>query len=166
MSKYSTSRSPTSSSFVWESSSVLTISINVMPLPSPLVHIISVLDNWETNSINSKNELSLRTFSVMNKINGSGDSLCYLGWIVTALIEHGHGLILTGLQLGFFGVLVMKLTTSRLVNGSSCEGIDMVIKNLDLEPKDIILEFYSPSRWKELSKETSSKILARSDGSY
>ncbi|GKE31807.1 hypothetical protein Tco_1451129 [Tanacetum coccineum] len=32
-------------------------------------------------------------------------------------------------------VSVMKLTTGRLVNGSSCDGIDMVIKNLDLEPK-------------------------------
>ncbi|GJX16324.1 hypothetical protein Tco_0217156 [Tanacetum coccineum] len=30
---------------------------------------------------------------------------------------------------------VTKLTTGRLVNGSSCDGIDMVIKNLDLEPK-------------------------------
>nr|GEU58700.1 50S ribosomal protein L18-like isoform X4 [Tanacetum cinerariifolium] len=29
----------------------------------------------------------------------------------------------------------MKLTTGRLVNGSSCGGIDMVIKKLDLEPK-------------------------------
>ncbi|GJU84374.1 reverse transcriptase domain-containing protein [Tanacetum coccineum] len=29
----------------------------------------------------------------------------------------------------------MKLTTGRLVNGSSYDGIDMVIKNLDLEPK-------------------------------
>ncbi|GJR06794.1 hypothetical protein Tco_0529778 [Tanacetum coccineum] len=32
-------------------------------------------------------------------------------------------------------VEVTKLTTSRLVNGSSCDGIDIVIKNLDLEPK-------------------------------
>ncbi|GJS57892.1 putative ribonuclease H-like domain-containing protein [Tanacetum coccineum] len=31
---------------------------------------------------------------------------------------------------------VTKLTIGRLVNGSSCGGIDMVIKNLDLEPKD------------------------------
>ncbi|GJW12868.1 retrovirus-related pol polyprotein from transposon TNT 1-94, partial [Tanacetum coccineum] len=30
---------------------------------------------------------------------------------------------------------VTKLTTRRLVNGSSCDRIDMVIKNLDLEPK-------------------------------
>ncbi|GJW10427.1 hypothetical protein Tco_1576254 [Tanacetum coccineum] len=30
----------------------------------------------------------------------------------------------------------MKLTTGQLVNGSSCDGIDMVIKDLDLEPKD------------------------------
>ncbi|GJX88047.1 hypothetical protein Tco_0340061 [Tanacetum coccineum] len=36
---------------------------------------------------------------------------------------------------GFFGVSVTKLTTGRLVNGSSCDGIDMVIKNLDLELK-------------------------------
>ncbi|GJV47558.1 hypothetical protein Tco_1437770, partial [Tanacetum coccineum] len=32
-------------------------------------------------------------------------------------------------------VKVKKLTTGRLVNGSSCDGIDMVIKKLDLEPK-------------------------------
>ncbi|GKB25742.1 hypothetical protein Tco_0865143 [Tanacetum coccineum] len=36
---------------------------------------------------------------------------------------------------GGWMVEVMKLTTDRLVNGSSCNGIDMVIKNLDLEPK-------------------------------
>ncbi|GJZ66549.1 hypothetical protein Tco_0623245 [Tanacetum coccineum] len=36
---------------------------------------------------------------------------------------------------GFFRVEVTKLTTGRLVNGSSYDGIDMVIKNLDLEPK-------------------------------
>ncbi|GJY21008.1 hypothetical protein Tco_0393574 [Tanacetum coccineum] len=59
----------------------------------------------------------------------------------------------------------MKLTIGRLVNGSSCDGIDMVIKNLDLEPKDIIVEFCGPSRWKELSKESGSKILPCGDGS-
>ncbi|GKC24243.1 hypothetical protein Tco_1026393, partial [Tanacetum coccineum] len=32
-------------------------------------------------------------------------------------------------------------------------------------PLDIVAEFYSPSRWKELSKETSSKILPCGDGS-
>nr|GEV75903.1 reverse transcriptase domain-containing protein [Tanacetum cinerariifolium]GEV77873.1 reverse transcriptase domain-containing protein [Tanacetum cinerariifolium] len=58
-----------------------------------------------------------------------------------------------------------KLTTGRLVNGSSCHGIDMVIKDLDLEPKDIIAKFYGPSRWKELSKEASCKILSCGDGS-
>ncbi|GKG32102.1 hypothetical protein Tco_0427052, partial [Tanacetum coccineum] len=35
----------------------------------------------------------------------------------------------------FVSVSVTKLTTGRLVNGSSCDRIDMVIKNLDLEPK-------------------------------
>nr|GEY90757.1 hypothetical protein [Tanacetum cinerariifolium] len=57
------------------------------------------------------------------------------------------------------------LTTGRLVNGLSYDGIDMVIKDLDLEPKDIVTEFSGPSRWKELSKETSSKILPCGDGS-
>ncbi|GJS56148.1 hypothetical protein Tco_0629510 [Tanacetum coccineum] len=36
---------------------------------------------------------------------------------------------------GVWMVEVTKLTTGRLVNGSSCDGIDMVIKNLDLKPK-------------------------------
>ncbi|GKF88887.1 hypothetical protein Tco_0262850, partial [Tanacetum coccineum] len=50
---------------------------------------------------------------------------------------------------------VAKLTTDRLVNGSSCDEIDM----------DIVAKFCGPSRWKELSKETSSKILPCGDGS-
>nr|GEV76916.1 transposase, MuDR, MULE transposase domain protein [Tanacetum cinerariifolium] len=41
---------------------------------------------------------------------------------------------------GFFGVSVTKLTTGRLVNGSSCDGIDMVIKDLDLELKSFPME--------------------------
>ncbi|GJT94307.1 hypothetical protein Tco_1083152 [Tanacetum coccineum] len=60
-------------------------------------------------------------------------------------------------------VKVTKLATGRLVNGSSCDGIDMVIKKLDLEPKvyatDIVAEFCGPSRWKELSKESGSVDL-------
>ncbi|GKA41474.1 hypothetical protein Tco_0734067 [Tanacetum coccineum] len=69
-----------------------------------------------------------------------------------------HGLFLTLAR-----VSVTKLATSRLVNGSSCDGVEMVIKNLDFEPK--IDAMMSPSRWKELSKETSSKILPCGDGS-
>ncbi|GKA85020.1 hypothetical protein Tco_0806674 [Tanacetum coccineum] len=38
-------------------------------------------------------------------------------------------------RLFLLGLKVTKLTTGRLVNGSSCDGIDMVIKKLDLEPK-------------------------------
>ncbi|GKE00890.1 hypothetical protein Tco_1388873 [Tanacetum coccineum] len=61
----------------------------------------------------------------------------------------------------------MKLTTGRLVNGSYYDGIDMVIKNLDLEPKvdAIMREFLYPSWWKELSKETCSKIFPCGDRS-
>ncbi|GJU72546.1 hypothetical protein Tco_1263951 [Tanacetum coccineum] len=51
-------------------------------------------------------------------------------------------------------ISVTKLATGRLVNGSSCDEIGMVIKNLDMEPKDIIAEFCGPSRWKDLSKES------------
>ncbi|GKB17778.1 hypothetical protein Tco_0851701 [Tanacetum coccineum] len=53
--------------------------------------------------------------------------------------------------------------------GSSLTGIDMVIKDLGLgdpKEKDIIAEFCGPSRWKELSKESGSKILSCGDGSY
>nr|GEU98999.1 reverse transcriptase domain-containing protein [Tanacetum cinerariifolium] len=72
-----------------------------------------VLEDWGTSPSDSKNELSLRTFSVMNEIDGSGgtegltwifskfsfssssfsyalslwDSPCCLGWIVMALSE-------------------------------------------------------------------------------
>nr|GEV94867.1 hypothetical protein [Tanacetum cinerariifolium] len=55
------------------------------------------------------------------------------------------------------------LATGRLVNGSPCDRINMIIEDLDLEPKiDAVVR--SPSRWKELSKETSSKILPSRDG--
>nr|GEV02127.1 reverse transcriptase domain-containing protein [Tanacetum cinerariifolium] len=47
--------------------------------------------------------------------------------------------------------------------------INAVVKYLHLEPKinstDIVMEFYGPSRWKELSKESGSKILPCGDGS-
>ncbi|GJU57603.1 hypothetical protein Tco_1235369 [Tanacetum coccineum] len=59
------------------------------------------------------------------------------------------------------------LTTSRLIDGSPCSKIDMVIKDLDLEPNidAMMRKFLNPSRWKELSKKTSSKILPGGDGS-
>ncbi|GJZ32995.1 hypothetical protein Tco_0578431 [Tanacetum coccineum] len=64
-------------------------------------------------------------------------------------------------------ISVTKLATGRLVNGSSCDGINMVIKDLDLESKinAMMRDFLYPSLWKELSKETSSKILPCGDGS-
>ncbi|GKD04245.1 hypothetical protein Tco_1179219, partial [Tanacetum coccineum] len=86
--------------------------------------------------------------------------------------------------------LPSSFATSRLIDGSPCGEIDMVIQDLDLEPKigammrdflklvlktspcfkerftlmllehqDAISKFCSPSWWKELSKEMSSKIL-------
>ncbi|GKG04896.1 hypothetical protein Tco_0315283, partial [Tanacetum coccineum] len=45
--------------------------------------------------------------------------------------------------------------------------INMVIKDLDSGPKidAMMRDFLDPSRWKELSKEMSSKILPSGDGS-
>ncbi|GJW33918.1 hypothetical protein Tco_0053950 [Tanacetum coccineum] len=66
---------------------------------------------------------------------------------------------------GFFGVSVTKLTSGQLVDSSSRNGIDMGIKDLDLEPKidAMMREFLDPSRWNKLSKEMSSKILLADD---
>ncbi|GJR10370.1 hypothetical protein Tco_0793022 [Tanacetum coccineum] len=54
-----------------------------------------------------------------------------------------------------------------MIDGSPCGGIDMVIKDMNLQPKidAMMRDFLDPSRWKELSKETSSKILPYEDGS-
>nr|GEW29129.1 hypothetical protein [Tanacetum cinerariifolium] len=60
------------------------------------------------------------------------------------------------------------LATGRLIDGSSCNKIGMVIKDLDLELKidAMMRDFWSiPSWWKEVSKETSSKILPCGDES-
>nr|GEW78271.1 hypothetical protein [Tanacetum cinerariifolium] len=72
MSKYSTSCSPALGSSLWELSSFGTVSINITSLSSSLVQISLVLDNGGTNPSNLKNELNLRTFSVMNVTDGSG----------------------------------------------------------------------------------------------
>ncbi|GJT70904.1 hypothetical protein Tco_1030190, partial [Tanacetum coccineum] len=67
----------------------------------------------------------------------------------------------------FFGVLVAELTATGMVNLTFKMNRDMIIENLDLEPKINAIErdFLDPSRWKELSKETGSKILPSGDGS-
>nr|GEW70081.1 hypothetical protein [Tanacetum cinerariifolium] len=53
-----------------------------------------------------------------------------------------------------------KLTTGLLINGLLCSGIDMVIKDLELEPKidTMMREFLNSFRWKDLSKETGNEI--------
>nr|GEV90823.1 Gag-Pol polyprotein [Tanacetum cinerariifolium] len=69
--------------------------------------------------------------------------------------------------LGWFSEVPWVVPTFVFIEGESCDGIDMVIKDLDLEPKidAMMREFLYLSRWKELSKETSSKILPCGDGS-
>ncbi|GKD75606.1 hypothetical protein Tco_1333888 [Tanacetum coccineum] len=111
MSKYSTSCTPTLGSSLWELSSFRIIWINITSPSSFLVQTSSALGDGGTNPSDSKSELDLRTFSVTNEIDGSGgvgesgwfselplyssslssvlswESLCFLGWIVMALIE-------------------------------------------------------------------------------
>ncbi|GJY12963.1 hypothetical protein Tco_0382272 [Tanacetum coccineum] len=69
----------------------------------------------------------------------------------------------------FIGVFITEFAVCGAVNLAVKMKGDMIIKNLNLEPvinaMDVILEFCSPSWWKELSKEMSSKILPCGDGS-
>ncbi|GJV70819.1 hypothetical protein Tco_1490814 [Tanacetum coccineum] len=152
-------------------------------------------DDWGTKVNDSRNELSLRTFSVTNEIDGSGgeDGLILIfselsfsscssppgaycdsvdqtsssssgegmGAVVGELVLTGAGEEVGGFPNSSFFSSSYSLTISRLIDGSSCGGIDMVIKDLDLEPKidAMMRDFLDPSRWRELSKETSSKIL-------
>nr|GEV69291.1 hypothetical protein [Tanacetum cinerariifolium] len=135
-----------------------------------------VSDYQGTKSDDSRNELSLQTFYVINEIDGSGG-------------EDGVVLMFLGLPSSFrpssfnlssrdlFGCLEhivivlieswVQLTTGQLINGSSYGGFDMVIKDLDLEQKidAMMRDYLDPSQWKELSKETSIKILPCGDGS-
>nr|GEZ08649.1 hypothetical protein [Tanacetum cinerariifolium] len=78
MSKYSTSNSlafafsPTLGSSLRESSFFLIILINITSPSYPFVQTNSVLDDWGNKPSDSKNELSLRTFSMTNETDGSG----------------------------------------------------------------------------------------------
>ncbi|GKF98413.1 hypothetical protein Tco_0297196, partial [Tanacetum coccineum] len=70
--------------------------------------------------------------------------------------------------LRFFGVLIAEFAGGGAVNLALKMKGDMIVENLDLNPTidaDIVAEFCGPSRWKELSKESGSKILPCGDGS-
>ncbi|GKA11784.1 MAK10-like protein [Tanacetum coccineum] len=108
--------------------------------------------NLRTSSVSSSNPTlsSLKSFNRSKLTHDPKSARVSKGW---------ESLSLQG---------VTKLAIGRLVNGSPCDRIGMIIEDLDLEPKidAMMREFLeSPSRWKELSKETSSKILPSGDGS-
>nr|GEY00447.1 hypothetical protein [Tanacetum cinerariifolium] len=69
----------------------------------------------------------------------------------------------------FVGILITEFAAGGAVNFILKMKGNMIIKNFDLEPTidaiDIVAEFYGPSRWKELSKESGSKILPCGNGS-
>ncbi|GJU45017.1 hypothetical protein Tco_1202283, partial [Tanacetum coccineum] len=68
----------------------------------------------------------------------------------------------------FVGVLIAEFAASGVVNLALKMKGYMIIENLDLKLMiyaDIVAKFCGPSWWKELSKESGSKILPRGDGS-
>nr|GEX04003.1 hypothetical protein [Tanacetum cinerariifolium] len=58
----------------------------------------------------------------------------------------------------FVGALIVESAIAAAVNFALKMKGDMIVENLNLKLTDIVAEFCGPSRWKELSKETSSKI--------
>ncbi|GKE57897.1 hypothetical protein Tco_1497082 [Tanacetum coccineum] len=67
----------------------------------------------------------------------------------------------------FVGILIAEFAAGGAVNLTLKMKGDMIIKNLDLKPTidAMMRDFLYPSWWKELSKETSGKILLYGDGS-
>ncbi|GKC48269.1 hypothetical protein Tco_1065991 [Tanacetum coccineum] len=55
-----------------------------------------------------------------------------------------------------------RLKISRIQSQKPKEGFTLVL----LEQQDVVMKFRSPSRWKELSKETINEILPSRDGSH
>ncbi|GJS41935.1 hypothetical protein Tco_0566978 [Tanacetum coccineum] len=139
-----------------------------------------VSDNVGTKFNDSRSKLSLQTFSMMNEIDRSGDGevLVYSGSKISfrqaldlifkldkMTVGCTHDILR---KIDCLDLFSEKLTTGRLIDGSPCSGIDMVVKDLDLEPKinAMMRDFFNPSWWKELSKEMGNKILPSGDGSY
>ncbi|GJU79293.1 putative reverse transcriptase domain-containing protein [Tanacetum coccineum] len=124
-------------------------------------HISSVLEDWGTNPSDLKNELSLRTFLVMNETDGLGgveglawifsglifssssfssvlsswESLCCLGWIMMALIEPWTWVEHYGSIVGIMPLKrLKKKSIKRLVEKRVAKAIDEYEKtkaNLD-----------------------------------
>ncbi|GKE89315.1 hypothetical protein Tco_1566790 [Tanacetum coccineum] len=67
----------------------------------------------------------------------------------------------------FVGILIAEFAASDAVNLALKMKRDMIIKNLNLKLTidAMMRDFLDPSRWKELSKETTSEILPCGDGS-
>ncbi|GJR28679.1 retrovirus-related pol polyprotein from transposon TNT 1-94 [Tanacetum coccineum] len=68
----------------------------------------------------------------------------------------------------FVGILIAEFATGCTVNLTLKVKGDMIIKKLNSKPTidAMMRDFLDPSQWKELSKETSSKILPCGDESY
>ncbi|GJU95661.1 hypothetical protein Tco_1320417 [Tanacetum coccineum] len=87
------------------------------------------------------------------------------------LIEDEEVSLVDGVLEGALGALealeMEALVDAMDVDSENTPLQGMVIKDLDLEPKidAMMRDFLDPSRWKELSKESGSKIIQCGDGS-
>ncbi|GJS70290.1 hypothetical protein Tco_0703131 [Tanacetum coccineum] len=164
MSKYSTSCTLGSGSSLWELSSLGIISITITSLSSSLVQTSSALGDEGTNPSDSKSGFNLRTFLVMNAIDGSGgmEESKWFSRLFLVLHHVSCGFVVTGitLLLGMDRDGVDRTVSPRLFFSG------LKVYQLPPASSDInCQEFYGPSWWKELSKESGSKILPCGDGS-
>ncbi|GJS80618.1 hypothetical protein Tco_0730499 [Tanacetum coccineum] len=69
--------------------------------------------------------------------------------------------------LRFVSILIAEFSVGGAVDFAFKMKGDMIIENLDLKPmiNAMMRDFLDPSRWKELSKKSGSKILPCGDGS-
>ncbi|GJT74491.1 hypothetical protein Tco_1041216 [Tanacetum coccineum] len=86
------------------------------------------------------------------------DRFIEVSWIIPTLVVIESKILYEFPR--FLSAFVTKLTTGRIIDGVPCGKIDMVIKDLELEPK-----FGSSSQWEKLSNETGSEILPGGQGS-
>ncbi|GJR69432.1 hypothetical protein Tco_0015497 [Tanacetum coccineum] len=85
------------------------------------------------------------------------------------------GRLIDGLPCVGIDMVIKELYLESKIDAMMREFLEQVLKMspcfrkrftlMLLEHQVVILEFYSPSRWKELSKDTISKILPSGDGS-
>ncbi|GKE51872.1 hypothetical protein Tco_1487028 [Tanacetum coccineum] len=149
MSKYSTSCATCSGSSLWEFSSFRIISINITSPSSSLVQTSSALGDGGTNQSDSNSELNLRTFSMMNAIDGSSgveESEWFSGLF---LFSSSFSLVLSSQELlcvtkiVLLGLKGIPLTSRSAVreDAYSTKACSSVVSEQDELPSSVELDF-------------------------